>query len=36
MWWMIPNRDNDWKKQEISNLGTEAFNIQYDLQFDSK
>ena len=33
-WWQVPDRDEDWKKQEIANLGSiEAFNQQYGNQF---
>lgn len=33
-WWQIPGRDEAWKLQEISNLGSEeAFNQQYGCQF---
>lgn len=33
-WWEVPGRDDEWKRQEISNLGSEeAFNQQYGCQF---
>lgn len=33
-WWQVPGRDEEWKKQEIANLGSiEAFNQQYGNQF---
>jgi len=33
-WWEVPGRDEAWKRQEISNLGSEeAFNQQYGCQF---
>ena len=33
-WWQVPGRDEEWKAQEIANLGTiEAFNQQYNNQF---
>jgi len=33
-WWDVPGRDDEWMKQEVSNLGSEeAFNRQYGNQF---
>ena len=33
-WWDVPGRDEEWKKQEVANLGSiEAFNQQYGNQF---
>jgi len=33
-WWQVPGRDEEWKKQEVANLGSiEAFNQQYNNQF---
>jgi len=33
-WWQVPGRDEKWKEQETSNLGSdEAFNRQYGNQF---
>jgi hypothetical protein len=33
-WWDVPGRDDNWMKQEVSNLGSEeAFNRQYGNQF---
>lgn len=33
-WWEVPGRDEEWKKKEISNFGSEAaFNQQYGNQF---
>jgi hypothetical protein len=32
-WWEVPGRDDEWKKKEIANIGIDAFNQQYDLQF---
>lgn len=33
-WWQVPGRDEEWKEQEIKNLGSEeAFNRQYGNQF---
>jgi len=33
-WWQVPGRDEEWKKQEIANLGSqELFNQEYGNQF---
>tara|TARA_Y100000389_G_C17470110_1_gene529634 strand:+ start:4476 stop:6299 length:1824 start_codon:yes stop_codon:yes gene_type:complete len=33
-WWQVPGRDENWKEQEVKNLGSdEAFNRQYGNQF---
>ncbi len=33
-WWQVPGRDENWKKQEIANLGSEElFNQEYGNQF---
>jgi hypothetical protein len=33
-WWQVPGRDDEWKKKEISNLGSqELFNQEYGNQF---
>lgn len=33
-WWQVPGRDDDWKKREIANLGSEElFNQEYGNQF---
>jgi len=33
-WWQVPGRDDEWKKREISNLGSEEdFNQEYGNQF---
>lgn len=33
-WWQVPGRDDEWKKQEIANLGSEElFNQEYGNQF---
>ena len=33
-WWQVPGRDEEWKKKEISNLGSqELFNQEYGNQF---
>lgn len=33
-WWQVPGRDEEWKKQEIANLGSEElFNQEYGNQF---
>jgi len=33
-WWQVPGRDDDWKKREIGNLGSEElFNQEYGNQF---
>lgn len=33
-WWQVPGKDDEWKKQEISNLGSqELFNQEYGNQF---
>lgn len=33
-WWQVPGRDEEWKKEEISNLGSqELFNQEYGNQF---
>lgn len=33
-WWQVPGRDDDWKNQEIANLGSEElFNQEYGNQF---
>lgn len=33
-WWQVPGRDEDWKNQEIANLGSEElFNQEYGNQF---
>ena len=33
-WWEVPGRDEEWKKRELSNLGSEAsFNQEYGCQF---
>lgn len=33
-WWQVPGRDEDWKKDEIANLGSEElFNQEYGNQF---
>jgi len=33
-WWQVPGRDDNWKKQEIANLGSEElFNQEYGNQF---
>jgi hypothetical protein len=35
-WWQVPGRDDNWKKQEVENLGSEeAFMRQYGNQFSS-
>lgn len=35
-WWEVDGRDEEWKKQEIANLGSEAmFNQEYGNQFSS-
>lgn len=34
-WWEVPGRDEEWKQKEINNIGQEAFNQCYDLQFFS-
>ena len=34
-WWQVPGRDDQWKKDQIANLGSEeAFNEQYGCSFD--
>jgi len=36
-WWQVPGRDEEWKRKEILNLGSEEqFNQEYDLQFIKK
>jgi hypothetical protein len=30
-WWQIPNRDEDWAKQQIKTIGKELFDQEYDL-----
>ena len=35
-WTQVPNRDEIWKKKEISAIGQELFDIEYDLSFINK
>lgn len=36
-WWQVPGRDDEWKEQEIKNLGSkEAFEQEYNLRFIDK
>lgn len=32
-WWKVPGRDDDWAKKQISNMGEEAFNEQFNCSF---
>jgi len=32
-WWKVPGRDDDWAKKQISNMGDEAFNEQFNCSF---
>ena len=34
-WSQVPGRDFAWRDREIANMGSEAFNREYDLSFDS-
>lgn len=34
-WWQIPNRDEEWAKTWISDIGLEKFKIQFELSFDA-
>lgn len=32
-WWDVPGRDETWKEQELSNIGEERFNQEYNCEF---
>jgi len=35
-WWQHPNKNEEWKKQEIENIGQQMFDQEYDLKFTNK